>query len=89
MPNRPKVPDFDSHRQSSTKLTPRESEVLELLVNEGMDNKELGQTLGIQADTVKRHIYMLMNKLGYSTRLEMVVRTLQQRLAESQKAKVP
>jgi DNA-binding NarL/FixJ family response regulator len=70
------------YRKPSTTLTRRENEVLELLVNEGMGNKEVGAALGIGEETVKRHLTMILNKTGFSTRLELVVRTWQARTAK-------
>ncbi|RDE07597.1 response regulator transcription factor [Pelagibacterium lacus] len=46
-----------------TRLTPREREVLELLVN-GKSNKETGLALGISARTVEVHRARVMEKLG-------------------------
>jgi DNA-binding NarL/FixJ family response regulator len=63
-------------------LTDQERRVLDLLCTEGMSNAELGHELAITTDTVKRHIANLMEKTGYSTRLEMVVRTLQKRAVQ-------
>lgn len=56
--------------------------MLELLVTEAMSNPEIGERLGIGEETVKRHLSNIMNKTGYSTRLELAVRTLQKRADE-------
>ena len=48
-------------------LTPRELEVLALLA-QGMTNKEIGQTLVITANTVKRHLKAIFAKLDVRTR---------------------
>jgi len=64
-------------------LTPREQELVELLVSEGYSNAELGRVLGLNLQTVKRHMTSILDKTGYGSRLELVVRTLQQRLAEA------
>jgi DNA-binding NarL/FixJ family response regulator len=76
------------YRPESRKLTRREAEVLELLVTEGPSNPEMGLRLGITEETVKRHLFKIMNKTGYSTRLELAVRTLQKR-AEEKKLEPP
>lgn len=53
--------------------------MLDLLLTEGSSNKEMAASLGISVETVKRHLWNIMDKTGYSTRLELVVRTLQAR----------
>lgn len=60
-------------------LTPRESEVLQLL-SQGMANKTIAQTLGISEHTVKFHVNAIMTKLGAQSRTEAVVRATQQGL---------
>lgn len=53
-------------------LTPRESEVLQLLA-QGLTNKGIGQALGISPNTVKFHINALLSKLNAQSRTEAVV----------------
>jgi DNA-binding CsgD family transcriptional regulator len=48
-------------------LTPRESEVLDL-VAEGLSNSEIGARLVISTGTVRRHLENLFEKLGVHTR---------------------
>jgi DNA-binding CsgD family transcriptional regulator len=48
-------------------LTPRESEVLDL-VAEGLSNSEIGARLVISPGTVRRHLENLFEKLGVNTR---------------------
>ena len=52
-------------------LTPRESEVLELLA-EGLSNQEIAQQLNISKHTVARHRENLMRKLELHSRGELV-----------------
>lgn len=53
-------------------LTPREQEVLrELTANR--TNREIADTLGISADTVKRHIENMLEKTGYKNRIDLAV----------------
>ena len=52
-------------------LTPRESEVLELLA-EGLPNKSIARRLGISDQTVKFHVSSICGKLGASNRTEAV-----------------
>lgn len=54
-------------------LTPRELEVLKLLV-EGKTNKAIAQELGVSSHTVKFHVNSLMGKLNAQSRTEAVVR---------------
>jgi FixJ family two-component response regulator len=61
---------------------------MELVVNEGMSNREIAAELGISAETVKLHLHRVMNKTGYSTKLELAVRTLQNRSAQEKDERV-
>jgi len=52
-------------------LTPREWEVGELL-REGRSTTEIAETLGVSPITVRRHVGLLVNKLGAKDRQEAV-----------------
>jgi DNA-binding NarL/FixJ family response regulator len=52
-------------------LTPRESEVLELLA-EGLPNKAIAARLGISDQTVKFHVASIGGKLGAANRTDAV-----------------
>jgi DNA-binding NarL/FixJ family response regulator len=54
-------------------LTPRESEVLQLLAD-GMTNRAIAQELGISEHTVKFHVNAILGKLAAQSRTEAVVR---------------
>jgi DNA-binding NarL/FixJ family response regulator len=54
----------------SATFTPREREVLEILVK-GRSNREIGQPLGIKVRTVKSHVAKLMRKLGVRNRIAL------------------
>ncbi len=54
-------------------LTPRETEVLQLLA-EGLPNKQIARQLAISPNTVKFHINSLLTKLNAQSRTEAVVR---------------
>jgi signal transduction histidine kinase/DNA-binding CsgD family transcriptional regulator len=56
-------------------LTPREQEVLQLLV-EGLSNKEIAQTLSISPRTVNFHLDNLYSKLGVNSRTEAAIYAL-------------
>jgi DNA-binding NarL/FixJ family response regulator len=57
------------------KLTSRENEVLELLV-EGRPNKDIGLTLGIEERTVKAHVARLLRKAGVRNRIMLSVHAI-------------
>ena len=52
-------------------LTPRESEVLQMLAS-GLGNKEIATKLGISEHTVKLHVASILGKLGAASRTEAV-----------------
>lgn len=60
-------------------LTPRETEVLEL-VAEGLPNKAIASRLGISDQTVKFHVASICAKLGASNRTDAVRRALERGL---------
>ena len=66
-----KAPATDADNE----LTPREHDVLELLVD-GASNKEIARRLGIAASTVKFHVRSIADKLGADGRAEAVAHAL-------------
>jgi LuxR family transcriptional regulator, maltose regulon positive regulatory protein len=54
-------------------LTPREQEVLHLLV-EGASNQEIAKELVISVATVKKHVSNLLGKLGVESRIQAIAR---------------
>lgn len=60
-------------------LTPRESEVLSLMVK-GMGNKEIAEMLVISSATTKNHVSNILSKMGVATRMEAVVMVLEHNL---------
>ena len=54
-------------------LTPREREILELLVN-AKRAKQIAAVMGIAAETVRTHIRNIYNKLDVSSRAELILR---------------
>jgi DNA-binding NarL/FixJ family response regulator len=54
-------------------LSPRESEVLELIA-EGLTNREIGRQLFISEATVKVHVGKILEKLGVRSRTEAAIR---------------
>ncbi|MBQ7424869.1 MAG: response regulator transcription factor [Lachnospiraceae bacterium] len=57
---------------SSTEFTPRELEVLRLLVD-GYENPEIAEMLCISPRTVKMHIENMLHRTGFRNRLELAV----------------
>jgi DNA-binding NarL/FixJ family response regulator len=67
------------HTPLDEPLTPREVEVLELLV-EGLSNKAIALRLGISDQTVKFHVAALSGKLGAVNRTAAVRRAIRRGL---------
>ena len=63
-------------------LTPREAEVLELLV-EGRTNKSIGSNLHISEVTAKKHVQSIMSKLDSCYRTEAAVKAVRAGLVAS------
>ena len=61
-----------SIHQKVSLLTRRESEIFELLIG-GMMNKQIAYQIGITEHTVKSHVSRILNKLGVSSRMDLVV----------------
>jgi len=53
-------------------LTPREEQVV-ALVAEGLSNREVAQELGLSKHTIKKYLFRIFDKLGISTRVELVL----------------
>jgi DNA-binding NarL/FixJ family response regulator len=70
------IADALASRTPGGHLTPREKEVLSLLV-EGKSNKEIGVSLDISETTIKSHVSVILMKLGASDRTQAVVIALQ------------
>lgn len=60
------------------KLSPRESEVL-MLVLEGLTNKEIGEKLFISYITVRTHVSHIFEKTGTSSRIELVAKVVSEK----------
>ncbi len=57
------------HTAPGADLTPRERTVLEML-GQGLTNREIAQRLYLSEKTVKRHVTVVMQKLGVRNRVE-------------------
>jgi DNA-binding CsgD family transcriptional regulator len=66
---RPSVPQPPSHLPP---LSPKETQLLSLL-NKGMTNQEIAESLGITLNTTKSHIKDMMHKLSCRNRVELVI----------------
>ena len=53
-------------------LSPRETEVLELLAR-GQSNQQIASNLYISLSTVKNHVHHIIEKLGASDRVQAVI----------------
>lgn len=62
---------------AATQLTPREMEVIGLLV-EGLSNKEMARQLSVSPRTVNFHLDNIYSKLGVNSRTEAAIYALQQ-----------
>lgn len=69
-----------TQRQAAPELSPRELEVLQLIVK-GRSNKEIGADLGLAENTVKNHIKMIFEKLRVADRTQAATTALQRGLA--------
>ena len=65
----------------SGSITPREMEVLGLLV-QGLQNKEIADRLGITERTVKFHVGSILGRLNAGNRTEAVAIAVQRGLIE-------
>jgi DNA-binding NarL/FixJ family response regulator len=61
----------------SRKLSKRETEIARL-VAAGLSNREISNKLGLSAHTVKNYMFRVFEKLGISTRTELVLYVLSQ-----------
>ncbi len=67
---------LDAHGLSL--LAKRETQVVNLLA-EGLPNKEIANKLGISEHTVSNYLFRVYNKLGISSRVELVLYVMRQR----------
>jgi DNA-binding NarL/FixJ family response regulator len=68
------------HVKETIELTPRQREVLQLLVD-GKSAKEIGAVLNISPRTVETHKYQMMDELGVKTSAQLVHYAIRHRLA--------
>ncbi len=58
--------------RGSSLLTPREEQVV-ALVAEGLGNREIAGELNLSEHTIKKYLYRIFEKLGISSRVELVL----------------
>lgn len=63
----------DGDPGAESKLTARELQIIRL-VDDGLSNKQIAQTLHIQVATVKNHVHSILEKLNVSRRAEAAAR---------------
>lgn len=68
-----------AERLASEPLTPRETEVLRLMVD-GRNNKEIAQALSISESGVKGHVNAIFGKLGVTDRAQAITTALRRGL---------
>ena len=68
----PGLAEGDEAQQPVEQLTPRESQVLQLL-GHGLANSEIGRSLGVSEHTAKFHVGTVLGKLGARSRAEAVL----------------
>jgi two-component system NarL family response regulator len=70
-----------ARRHALPDLSPRELEVLVLIVN-GQSNKEIGSALGIAENAVKNHLKVILDKLGAADRTQAATSALRRGLVK-------
>jgi DNA-binding NarL/FixJ family response regulator len=70
-----------AQRMAAPELSPREREVLELIVK-GRSNKEIGTDLGVAENTVKNHVKVILEKLGVQDRVQATTRAIQRGIVQ-------
>jgi len=76
------IPPPGSSRKKNFGLTPRELEVVSVIVA-GYTNKDIAEKFSISEQTVKHHLTNIFDKLGVYNRLELAIFALDNRLVEN------
>ena len=72
MPSIPKLVSDESAAETPPLLTPRQEEVLQLLLD-GYTNKEIGRMLYLSEETVKNHVSSILRSFSVTTRTQAVL----------------
>jgi DNA-binding NarL/FixJ family response regulator len=62
----------DVHKNTIT-VTPRQSQIVDLILERGLSNKKIAQALNITESTVKIHVSAILKAYGVRTRTQLVV----------------
>jgi two-component system NarL family response regulator len=84
----PAVAERLAERVGAQELTPRESDVLELIVR-GKSNREIAAELEVSEATVKTHINSLLGKLGVSDRTQAATAAIQRGIVPLESLRKP
>lgn len=68
----PSAPDRGREEEWYRDLTPRQRDVLDMLAM-GLSNKEIGEKLGLNINTVKGHVTAVLRTLGAENRTQAVL----------------
>jgi two-component system, NarL family, response regulator len=68
-------------RAARLQLSPRENEILQLMA-QGYRNREIARQLTISENTVRNHVFNLLEKLGTTHRTEAIATAVQQGLVQ-------
>jgi DNA-binding NarL/FixJ family response regulator len=77
----PEARERDSASANDTGLTTREGEIV-ALVSQGLQNKQIAEKLFISHITVRHHLTSIFEKVGVSSRLELIVYAFNHGLAK-------
>jgi DNA-binding NarL/FixJ family response regulator len=66
-----------TERQRSERLSPREREILQLMVD-GLEPPEVAERLGISPATLRTHVYNILKKLGVHSKTQAVLLAVRQ-----------
>lgn len=83
-----RTPEEESAALLAGQLTPREREVLSLLV-EGSDNAEIARRLAVSANTVRTHVQSILTKLGVRSRLQAAAFAVRHQVVDVGGRRVP
>jgi DNA-binding NarL/FixJ family response regulator len=64
--------------RGETLLTKREQELVPLVAN-GLTNREMSTELGVSEHTIKNHLFRIYEKLGISSRVELILYAVSER----------
>lgn len=77
----PAVRESLARRPPSSELSPRELQILELIVK-GMSNKQIADRLGITEGTVKWHVNAILGRMAVSDRTQAAVAALERGIVQ-------